>query len=146
MAYAFTNTQIRSILNGMGFKQRGVNESNFPISIDNSSLNDLLTVEAIRRFQTYFKLTVDGIVGPQTEAMAEKAMNVLHYELDLVIKPNPLLRPQAPVYSPQTAQAVAKFRLRYGFEPDGNPNSDRVADLSVRRKLDELTPNKAVAV
>ncbi len=73
-------------------------------------------------------------------------MNVLHYELDLVMQPNPLLRPQAPLYGPQTAQVVAKFRSQAGFEPNGNPNDDRIADLSVRRRLDELTAGRTVAV
>jgi peptidoglycan hydrolase-like protein with peptidoglycan-binding domain len=77
---------------------------------------------------------------------AEKAMNVLHYELDLVIQPNPPLRPQAPLYGPQTAQVVANFRSRYGFEPNGNPNDDRVADLPVRRRLDELTAGRTASV
>lgn len=146
MAYSFTNAEIRSILNGMGFKRRGINEPNFPISIDNSFLGDALTVEAIKSFQTYFKLTADGIVGPITMAKAEEAMNVLHYELDLVMRPNPPLRPQAPLYGPQTAQAIASFRNQYGFEPNGNANDDRVADLPVRRRLDELTAGRAVAV
>ncbi|HEY9671251.1 MAG TPA: peptidoglycan-binding protein [Waterburya sp.] len=146
MAYAFTNAQIRSILNGMGFKKRGTNEANFPISEDNSSLGDALSVQAIKSFQTYFNLTPDGIVGDKTKMAAEKAMNVLHYELDLVMQPNPPLRPQAPLYGPQTAQVVANFRSRYGFEPNGNPNDDRVADLPVRRRLDELTAGRTASV
>jgi peptidoglycan hydrolase-like protein with peptidoglycan-binding domain len=125
---------------------RGANELNFPISIDNSSLSDDVTKQAIKSFQTYFNLTPDGIVGDKTKTAAEKAMNVLHYELDLVMQPNPPLRPQAPLYGPQTAQAVANFRNRYGFEPNGNPNDDRVADLPVRHKLEELTAGKTVAV
>ncbi|HEY9669651.1 MAG TPA: hypothetical protein V6C91_22750 [Coleofasciculaceae cyanobacterium] len=72
-------------------------------------------------------------------------MNVLHYELDQVMQPNPLLRPQPLLYGPQTAQSVANFRIRYSFEPNGNPNDDRVADLPVRRKLYELTAGKTVA-
>jgi hypothetical protein len=147
MTYAYTNAEIRSILNGLGFKQRGTNEFHFPISSNNSPLNDVMTVEAVRRFQTYFNLTVDGIVGPQTKAMAEKAMYVIQHELDLVVKPNPPLRSQnTPLYEVEVALAVGDFRERYGFEPDENPDSDRVADLPVRRKLKELTsPQKVVA-
>lgn len=62
------------------------------------------------------------------------------------MQPNPRLRPQALLYGLQTAQAVANFRSQYGFEPNGNPNDDRVADLPVRRKLDELTAGKTVAL
>ena len=146
MTYTFTNAQIRSILNGMGFKKRGTNEPNFPISEDNSSLGDELTKQAIKSFQSYFKLTPDGIVGDQTKMAFEKAMNVLHNELDIVMKPNPPLRPQEPVYGLQTAQAVANFRKRYGFEPNGNPNDDRVADQPMRLRLAELTTGKTVEV
>jgi peptidoglycan hydrolase-like protein with peptidoglycan-binding domain len=115
-------------------------------SLNNSSLGDALTVQAIKSFQTYFNLTPDGIVGDKTKTVAEKAMNVLHYELDLVMQPNPPLRPQAPLYGPQTAQAVAKFWSQAGFEPNGNPNDDRIADLPVRRRLDELTAGRTVPV
>ena len=51
-------------------------------------------------------------------------------------------RPQnAPFYGSQTAQAIAQSQRFYGFEPDGNAKTDRIADLPVRRKLDVLTPN-----
>jgi len=73
-------------------------------------------------------------------AKAEKQMHVIHYELDLIMQPNPPLRPQPPLYGSQTSAAVRDFRRRYGFEPDGNPNNDFVADIAVRRKLDQLTP------
>ena len=93
-------------------------------------------------FQAYFGLPADGIVGPKTYETAQKQMYVIQYELDLVIKPEPPIRPQnAPFYGPQMADAIARFRSIHGFEPDGNGQNDRIADLSVRRKLDELTPN-----
>ena len=138
--YLYTNAQFRSILNGLGFRSRGLNEPNFPISSDESSLkNDR---QAVIKFQTYFGLVADGIVGPNTRAKAQQEIYVIQYELDLVMKPNPRLRPQnAPFYGPQTSQVIADFRRRYGLEPDGNPDDDRVADLAVRRKLDQLTPN-----
>ena len=139
MAYDFINSQIRSILNGLGFKIREANEPDFPLSYDNSSLDDQQTVRSVRAFQKYFNLAQDGIVGPRTKAMAERALDVIHYELDVVIQPEPRLRPQAPLYGPQTAQAISKFRRQYGFEPDGDPNTDRIADLPVRRKLRDLT-------
>jgi peptidoglycan hydrolase-like protein with peptidoglycan-binding domain len=53
------------------------------------------------------------------------------------MKPNPRLRPQnAPFYGPQTSQVIAGFRRRDGFELDGKPDADHVADLAVRRKPD----------
>jgi hypothetical protein len=50
------------------------------------------------------------------------------------------------LYGLQTAQAVSNFRRRYGFDPDLNANNDRIADLPVRRQLDELTPGELAAV
>jgi peptidoglycan hydrolase-like protein with peptidoglycan-binding domain len=108
-------------------------------------MGDKSTVQAIIGFQRYFNLDPDGIVGPLTMAKAEKQMHVIHYELDLIMQPNPPLRPQPPLYGPQTCAAVRDFRRRYGFEPDGNPYNDFVADLAVRRKLDAVTPGLAAS-
>lgn len=146
MAYDFINAQIRSILNGLGFKSRNSNEPDFPLSSDNSPLDDQETVRAVIAFQKYFNLAQDGIVGSKTKAVAEHALDVIHYELDVVLQPDPPLRPQAPLYGPQTAQAVGKFRNQYGFEPDGNPDSDCIASLPVRRKLNDLTSKQTGAM
>ncbi len=150
MAYDFINAQIRSILNGLGFKSRNSNEPDFPLSSDNSPLDDQETVQAVVAFQQYFNLPQDGIVGSETKAVAEQALNVIHHELDVIMQPQPPLRPQAPLYGTQTAQAVEMFRRQYGFEPDGNPDSDRIADLPVRRRLNDLmsqqTGEKATAL
>jgi peptidoglycan hydrolase-like protein with peptidoglycan-binding domain len=137
---SYTNAQFRSILNGLGLRNQGSNEPNFPISSDEGNLDT--DRSAVIEFQAYFGLTTDGIVGPHTEATAQQQMYVIQYELDLVMKPEPPIRPQnSPFYGPQTAEAIARFRRFYGFEPDGNVKNDRIADLSVRLKLDELTPN-----
>ena len=137
---SYTNAQFRSILNGLGLRNQGSNEPNFPISDDDGNLDT--DRSAVIEFQAYFGLPADGIVGPQTQATAQKQMYVIQYELDLVMKPEPPIRPQnAPFYGTQTAEAIAQFRRFCGFEPDGNVKNDRIADLPVRRKLDELTPN-----
>ena len=137
---SYTNAQFRSILNGLGLRSQGRNEPNFPISNDESTLD--IDRQAVIEFQAYFGLAADGIVGPQTEATAQQEMYVIQYELDKVMEPEPRIRPQnSPFYGPQTADAIASFRRFFGFEPDGNVSNDRTADLPVRRKLDELTPN-----
>jgi peptidoglycan hydrolase-like protein with peptidoglycan-binding domain len=98
--------------------------------------------QAVINFQNYFGLATDGIVGAKTRGAAKQEMYVIQHELDLVMKPEPRLRPQnTPFYGSQTALVVGDFRLRHGFEPDRNSNNDRVADLPVRRRLDQLTPN-----
>lgn len=142
MAYNFINAQMRSILNGLGFKSRNSNEPDFPISSDDSTLDDQQTMQAVVAFQKYFNLTQDGIVGSETKAVAARALDVIHNELDVIIKPEPPLRPQAPLYGAQTAQAVEAFRRQYGFEPDGNADTDRIADLPVRSKLNDLSSQK----
>ncbi len=138
--FSYSNAQFRSILNGLGFRNQGSNEPNFPISSDEGNLDT--DRSAVIEFQSYFGLPADGIVGPETQTTAQKQMYVIQYELDLVMKPEPPLRPQnSPFYGPQTAEVIAQFRRFCGFEPDGNVKNDRIADLPVRRKLDELTPN-----
>ena len=137
---SYTNAQFRSILNGLGLRNQGRNKPNFPISNDESTLD--IDRQAVIEFQAYFGLAADGIVGPLTEATAQQEMYVIQYELDLAMNPEPRIRPQnSPFYGPQTADAIASFRRSYDFEPDGNVKNDRIADLPVRRKLDELTPN-----
>jgi peptidoglycan hydrolase-like protein with peptidoglycan-binding domain len=137
---SYSNAQFRSILNGLGLRSQGSNEPDFPVSNDNTDLD--IDRPAVIRFQDYFGLATDGIVGPQTETKAQQEMYVIQYELDLVMETEPRIRPQnAPFYGPQTADAIASFRRFSGFEPDGNLSNDRIANLSVRRKLDELTPH-----
>ena len=142
---SYSNAQFRSILNGLGLRNQGLNEPNFPISDDGRDLS--IDRQAVIEFQDYFGLPTDGIVGPRTQETAQRQMYVIQYELDLVMKPEPAIRPQnSPFYGPQTAEAIAQFRRFCGFEPDGNVKNDRIADLSVRRKLDELTPSaRAIA-
>ena len=39
-ALSYTNAQFRSILNGLGLRNQGQNEPNFPISDDDGNLGD----------------------------------------------------------------------------------------------------------
>ncbi len=75
MAYDFINAQIRSILNGLGFKSRDLNEPDFPLSSDDSPLDDQETVQTAIAFQKYFNLAQYGIMGFKTKAVAEQALN-----------------------------------------------------------------------
>ena len=137
LALPYTNAQFRSILNGLGLRSRGLNESNFPISEDESALNN--DRPAVIKFQNCFGVPADGIVSLHTQVTAQQTMYVIQYELDLVMQPEPSIRPQnSPFYGPQTAQVIAYFRRFYGFEANDNLTDDRIADLLVRRKLDAL--------
>jgi hypothetical protein len=95
--------------------------------------------QAVINFQKCFRVPADGIVSLHTQVTAQQTMYVIQYELDLVMQPEPRIRPQnCPFYGSQTAQVIAYFRRFYGFEIDDNLMDDRIADLLVRRKLDAL--------
>jgi peptidoglycan hydrolase-like protein with peptidoglycan-binding domain len=131
----YTNAQFRSILNGHGFGYAPEPDRNFPISTYEGPLTDKVTVDAIKAFQTYFQLRVDGIAGPVTMAKAEQAMRVLQANLNRVIKAN--LPADQPFYGPKTVAAVKEFERRYGYPVDG------VANLSVRQRLNNLARQMA---
>jgi murein L,D-transpeptidase YcbB/YkuD len=126
----YTNAQLRSILNGHGFGYSPEPDPNFPISSYDGPLIDRVTVDAIKAFQTYYKLRVDGIAGPITMAKAEQAMRVLQDNLNRVINAN--LPPSQPFYGPRTVAAVKEFERRYGYNVDG------IANLVVRQRLNDL--------
>ncbi|HEY9861804.1 MAG TPA: peptidoglycan-binding protein [Candidatus Obscuribacterales bacterium] len=126
----YTNAQFRSILNGYGFGSSPEPDPNFPISSYEGPLTDKLTVEAIKAFQAYFKLKIDGIAGPITMAKAEQAMRILQDNLNRVIRAN--IPQNQPFYGPRTIAAVKEFERRYGYNVDG------VANLVVRQRLNDL--------
>lgn len=131
----YTNAEFRSILYGHGFGYAPEPDPNFPISSKNRPLTDKITVDAIKEFQKYFQLKVDGIAGPKTMAKAEQAMRILQDNLNRVIKAG--LPQNQPFYGPKTTAAVKEFERRYGYVVDG------VANLEVRRHLNDLARQTA---
>ncbi|MGI0489792.1 peptidoglycan-binding protein [Pantanalinema rosaneae CENA516] len=131
----YTNAQFRSILYGHGFGYAPEPDPSFPISSNNRPLTDKITVDAIKEFQTYFQLKVDGIAGPITLAKAEQAMRVLQDNLNRVVRAN--LPQNQPFYGPRTTEAVKEFERRYGYHVDG------VANLAMRRHLNDLARKAA---
>lgn len=108
----YTNAQFRSILNGLGHRQKTSSDTaDFPISNDNSPLTDEATVKAIKSFQGEYKLTVDGVAGATTIAKAEQVMKILHNELNTTV--NAGLPDNQPFYGPQTVAGVKKFQAKY---------------------------------
>lgn len=126
----YTNAQFRSILNGHGFTYVSEPDSNFPISNNEKPLVDQLTVDAIKDFQAYFKLKVDGIAGAITMAKAEQAMHILQDNLNLVIKAK--IPANQPFYGPKTVAAVKEFERRHGYHVNG------VASLAMRQQLNDM--------
>lgn len=135
----YTNVQFRSILQGLGFLYPPEGELTSPISDDNSPFTDWVTIEAIREFQAYYKLTVDGIAGRITLAKAEQAMRILQDQLNRVVNAN--LPMNQPFYGPRTVAAIITFQKRYGFSP-----ADGFASLPERQKLYDLVRTQGVRV
>lgn len=114
----YTNKQFVSILNGFGYKSKTQADGpNFPVSNDDSSLTDTLTVEAVKKLQREYKLKDDGIVGPKTMAKAEEVMKMLQNELNVVVKAG--LPNNQPFYGPQTTAAVKKFQAKIKVTQNG---------------------------
>lgn len=137
MAVNYTNAQVRSILNGLGFRSRIFSSDranpSFPYTEDNSALTDPTTQHAIRKFQTEYKLGVDGIAGPETKAKLEQVMRILHDELKALIDPN--FPTDEPFYGLQTIATVRTYQRQLA--------EDGIATLPVREKLYEKSGGAA---
>lgn len=119
----YTNAQFRSILNGLGHKQKTVADgSAFPVSNDNSSMRDALTIEAIKRFQREYNLKDDGIAGRITMDKAEQVIRILQDELNKCA--NTGLPKNQPFYGPLTTAAVKKFQAKVGWPQNGVANHE----------------------
>ncbi len=135
----YSNAQVRSILQGFGFLYPPEGELSSPISQDNSPLVDSVTIDAIKDFQAYYELKVDGIVGPITMAKAEQAMRILQDHLNRIINAN--LPLDQPFYGPKTTAAVVTFQQRYGFFP-----TNGFATLPLRQRLYDLVRGQGIRV
>jgi peptidoglycan hydrolase-like protein with peptidoglycan-binding domain len=132
----YTNAQFRSILNGLGHKrQTSADGLNFPISNDNSPLTDALTVQAVKKFQTEYKLVVDGIAGPITMNKAEQVIRILQTNLNSCV--NAGLPSNQPFYGPLTTAAVKSFQKKIYRVQNG------VADYELRVILYDFVKNGA---
>lgn len=95
----YTPRELRSVLNGLGYN----------VAIDDNPLTDAASQQAIREFQTYYRLPADGIAGTATHNKAKEVITNLQRQLNLVAKPSPPL-PGNQFYGPQTAGAVQLFQ------------------------------------
>ena len=116
----YTPREMRSALMGFGYN----------VTVGDAPLTDAAALEAVRQFQRYYKLQVDGIAGPQTQDLMAQLMMILHANLNLVVKPNtPLARSQ--YYSSATEAVVRQYQEKAGFPVTG------IASQPVRQKLDD---------
>jgi peptidoglycan hydrolase-like protein with peptidoglycan-binding domain len=116
----YTPREMRSALNGFGYT----------VTVSDAPLTDTATINAVRDFQKGYKLTVDGIAGPQTQDLMADLMMILQANLNLVVKPNPPL-PRTQYYGSATEAVVKQYQQQAGLPVTG------IATLAVRQKLDD---------
>ncbi|MHC5722985.1 MAG: peptidoglycan-binding protein, partial [Nostoc sp.] len=118
---SYTPQQFRTVLRGLGYK----------VKVTKNALTDEETKKAIREFQTGYKLKpVDGIAGPKTQDFAANIVQILHRNLNAVVKPNPPL-PRDHFYGSQTEAVVKEYQKKYQLQETG------IANLALRQKLNE---------
>ncbi len=116
----YTPIEMRSVLRGLGYN----------VAVKNGPLTDAATKKAIRDFQTHYDLSPDGTAGPKTQDLAATIMEILQANLNLVVKPNPLLG-RNQFYGPQTEEVVKLYQQKSQLQPTG------IANLALRQKLDK---------
>ncbi|MEH2170295.1 MAG: peptidoglycan-binding protein [Nostoc sp.] len=118
---SYTPQQFREVLRGLGYN----------VKVTNTALTDQETKKAIREFQTGYKLKpVDGIAGPKTQNFAANIVQILHRNLNAVVKPNPPL-PRDHFYGSRTEEVVKEYQKKYQLQETG------IANLALRQKLNE---------
>ena len=101
----YTPEEFRAVLRGLGYD----------VKVVNTPLTDEETRKAISEFQTGYKLTIDGIAGPQTQDFAATIVQILHGNLNAVLQPEtPLPRDQ--FYGTQTETAVKEAQKKFQME------------------------------
>ncbi len=120
-ALRYTPQQFRSVLRGLGYN----------IKVSNAPLTDADTKKVILEFQKGYKLKpADGVAGEKTQDLAGATIGILQGNLNLVVKPNPLL-PKNQYYGPRTEAAVKLYQKKAGLQETG------IADLALRQRLDQ---------
>lgn len=127
----YTPAEFRAVLRGFGYN----------VTIGNT-LTDPPTVAAIREFQRGYKITADGIAGPQTQDLAANLVSILQANLNLVVKPSPGL-PKTQFYGSLTEAAVGQYQKQSNLAVTG------IANLQLRQRIDReaeaILNNKAPA-
>jgi len=119
----YTPSEFRAVLRGFGYN-----------ATPGNTLKDQETLAAIRAFQQGYKLQVDGIAGPATQNLSADLVRILKSNLNLVLKPSPVL-PPTQFYDTRTEEAVRRFQQQVNLPVTG------IATLEVRQRLDQEARN-----
>lgn len=105
----YTNAQLRSILNGLGYANPNETDQ-FPLSTDDSPLTDMICVQAIQKFQIEHQLEASGVIDAPTLSAIVQVMQNLISELNRV---NPTaISLDRPVYDAAMIAAVKLIQQR----------------------------------
>jgi peptidoglycan hydrolase-like protein with peptidoglycan-binding domain len=115
-ARSYTSKELLAFLKGFGYST-------------GNTLSDPASVKGIREFQQDYKLKADGIPGRRTQNLAAQLVQILQANLNLVVKPKPLL-PRGQFYTADTAAAVKQFEKKFNLTQNG------VADFPTRLRID----------
>ena len=116
----YTPREMRAVLNGFGYN----------VTLGDAPLTDQATKSAITQFQKGYKITADGLAGPQTQDLMADLVMILQANLNLVVKPTPPL-PRTQYYGSATEALVKQYQQQAGLPVTG------IATLEVRQKLDD---------
>jgi murein L,D-transpeptidase YcbB/YkuD len=106
----YTNAQLRSILNGLGYTTVDETvDTIFPRSMDDRPLTNPSFVRAIEKFQIEHQLEVSGIIDPATLCAIQTMMHTFISNLN---RANPYARLDNPVYDAATIAAVKLVQQR----------------------------------
>jgi len=116
----YTPDQFVSVLVGLGY----------PVN-PGAPLVDVRIQQAIRDFQTQYRLPVDGTLNTPTQDKAASLISDLQTSLNRVVQPSPQL-PASQFYGAQTKNAVALFQRQNNLPETG------IATLETYQKIRDI--------
>lgn len=128
----YSNAEVRSILNGLGFTDAPEVGAEYPFTSYNGALNDRVTIDAIKAFQKRYRLKVTGRVDAQTRRTLERVMKTLHQQLNDFMGAS--LELAHPTYDRRTIGVVQIFQHQIGSDIQ-----DGIARISDRQQLQKLS-------
>ncbi|MER3434789.1 MAG: hypothetical protein C4288_15545 [Leptolyngbya sp. ERB_1_1] len=128
----YSNAEVRSILNGLGFTEAPEVGADYPLTSYNGTLKDQVTIDAVKAFQKRNRLKVTGRIDAQTRRTLERVMKTLHQQLNEFMGAN--LQRERPIYGRRTIEVVRIFQHQIGAAIQ-----DGIARQSDRQQLQKLT-------